>query len=95
MPDLLKVYSTDPGRQGQMANMFFAANGLGLCAEVERNATLALAQDFLTVDIWNLPAARRMHRRAVRAAMSDLLRSLHCAVARSLVVAGPGATRTW
>ncbi|HNR55727.1 MAG TPA: hypothetical protein PKJ19_11190 [Flavobacteriales bacterium] len=76
MQDLLRVYQAEPGRPGLLANMLFAEYALGLCTDLERNATLALAKDSLSPDLWNLRAACRIEQGATGAAMSDLLRSL-------------------
>lgn len=76
MEDLLVVFQSGTGGRTLLPNMLFAQLGLGMCVDVEGNATQALRSDSTALDIWNIRAACRIEQGDPRGAFKDLLRSL-------------------
>lgn len=77
MQDLLIVFQAGAGGRTLVPNMLFAQLGMGMCADVEGNATQALRSDSTSLDIWNIRAACRIEQGDTRGAFADLVGSLH------------------
>lgn len=76
MADFLEVYKRVPTHPGLVPNMLYAQRKLGMCAEVERNATAALRMDPLSIDILNIRALCRSSGGEADSAQADIVRSL-------------------
>lgn len=76
MADFLEVYKRVPTHPGLLPNMLYAQRKLGLCHEVERNATAALELDPKAIDILNLRALCRNAAGETDSAWIDVRRSL-------------------
>lgn len=79
MADFLKVFRQVPDHPGLLPNMLYAQRKLGLCNEVEKNATAALRLDPEAIDILNLRALCRNAAGSTDSAWADVRRSLHVA----------------
>ena len=76
MADFLKVFKEVPELPGLVPNMLYAQRKLGLCHEVENNATAALRIDAKAIDILNLRALCRNAAGSSDSAWADVRRSL-------------------
>lgn len=75
MPDLITVFRSKPDHPGLVPNMIYAELKLGMCADVIRNATVALGMDSTATDLLNMRAWCLLEAGRLREARSDLERS--------------------